>query len=97
MRLGNASKKRRTQFPETDQRRFPPLSASVGSKSACVTHISSVGTEVSSFFAELQDSMGEHKLLQRALCGEIKTVKQELQDMQLVVVEDEAMAAKLRM
>lgn len=47
--------------------------------------------------SELQDTLGEQKLLQKALSGEVKTVKEELQELQLMVVEDEAQAAKLRM
>ena len=47
--------------------------------------------------AELQDQVGEQKLLHKALFGEMKTVKEELQELQLMVVEDEAQAAKYRM
>ena len=46
---------------------------------------------------ELQDQLGEQKLLQKALSSEVKIVKEELQELQLAVVEDEAQAAKFRM
>ena len=46
---------------------------------------------------ELQEQLGEQKLLHKALTGEVLSVKEELQEMQQMVVEDEAQAAKFRL
>ncbi len=48
-------------------------------------------------FVELQGQLDEQKVLHSALNGEMKTVKDELQQLQHIVVEDESLAAKLRM